>query len=289
MKRFAAVVLTVMLAGGVLFAGEQQEAGDWQNEIYRSLQNTITVNLQDKALSDVLSLIARQSGVSVVLDDALPQEVRSMKVSVEAKEETLQMLLGRVLARAELRFTLKDGGIYVSTVDNLVKAMLKADEKKDIPAAAEPFTTADAVKELRREGEPWVSDYRGGKRVLHTGGLRTGDAVPDLSNPYEAMGFEPWRAPQKPYVDPRTGVTHFPAPPVWVAAENEDDPRYLFTTQPSFLKAEYLWKKVYAEGSREAEEHELLGRLTEVLEDEDDLTQKEVLKQLIMFLRKQAE
>lgn len=265
MKQLTTAVVAVLLTASVLVAEEEkaEKAKDWQDEIVQKLQTTVTLD-KKATLKQALANISAMSGVTIILDDRLPES--NNVIAIQAKDESLQIVLGKVLKQAGLRYTLKDGGVYVSRAQDLIAMLLSGDEQEG-EEEAQPLTPADA---LRLSGETKFED------------------IPDLSNPYDAIGFEPWRKPEAPYVDPRTGITHFPAPPIWVEAEDADNPRFKFSDTPSFLKAEHLWEEVYSKDKAQLEEAELLGRLTRLLQSNPKFSQKEVLEQFIKFLEAES-
>ncbi|MBN1807464.1 MAG: STN domain-containing protein [Planctomycetes bacterium] len=260
MKRLAFAAAAIMIAAGVGIA--EEEAVDWRGAISKSLENTLTINWRDKKAEEALAYVAKASGVTITVDSEVAPKLAAAKVDINVTQKPLKQVLGMILKAAGLRYTLRDGGILVSTQERLV-AMILAPSEEEV-AEAEPITEADAV-------------------VLAKDNDVEGD-IPDLSNPYEAMGFEPWKKPVKEYRDPDTGVMQFPAPEVWVEARDKDNPRFKFQTQPAFLRPEYLWETVYSKDDEgKTAERELLGRLAQLLREHPEWSQEEVLKQLLLL------
>ena len=259
MKSLLCSVAALLLTASV-FAAESPV--DWREAIGKSLSDKMTVNWDSKKADQALALVSKASGVTITVDKAVTGILSSTDVSLNVADTAIKDILGAVLKTAGLRYTLRDGGLFVSTPQRLVTLLLSGDKDTEV-AEAEPMTEAEAIA-ITNEADV-ASD------------------VPDLSNPWEAIGFEPWKKPLKEYRDPVTGVMQFPAPDVWVESENKGNPRFYFSDRPSFLIPEKLWELVYANGSDAGAKHELLGRVSKMIKDHPEWTEDEVLKQLLLI------
>ena len=225
-------------------------AGDWVAGIERGLSAAVSVDWQGNELDDVLQVLAKASATNIVLDGALPQEMRKKKVALQAQVATIRKVLGEILKQAGLRYTYADGGIFVSTKDGVLKKLLVETAGTE-PEESGPVTVMDL---LDKDG---FNDD-----VVSAGILAT-------------SGAKPWR---KPYRDPVTGIMQFPGPDVFIEDPGLTNPLQvsarMFTKEPYFLKPEYLLK-YYLEG--EGSERELLGRLIEAVKRHPELTSRELL------------
>jgi len=254
--RYLLITLTAVM---LTAAASAETAVDWRTSISRSLDNTLTVNWQERKAAEALAYVAKASGVTITVDPAVVARLTDVKVTISVADRPLKTVLGLVLKAAGLRYTLRDGGIYVSSPERLVMMLLSGEDGTEV-AEAEPMTEADALALVSNEDV--AAD------------------IPDLSNPYDALGFEPWKKPVRAYRDPVTGIMQFPAPDVWVEAADKDNPRFMFQREPWFLKPEYLWELVYKK-SGGLHERELLGRVAKLLAEHPEWTEEEVLKQLL--------
>ena len=260
MKSMICSAAALLLAAAVVTAAESTP--DWREAIGKSLSDKMTVSWDAKKADQALAMISKTSGVTITIDKAVTGILSSTEVSLNMADTAIKDILGAVLKAAGLRYTLRDGGLYVSTPQRLVTLLLSGEKDTEV-AEAEPMTEAEAIA-ITSEADV-ASD------------------IPDLSNPWEAMGFEPWKKPVKAYRDPVTGVMQFPAPDVWVEAEDKGNPRFNFASQPSFLIPEKLWELVYANGDDTGAKHELLGRVSKMIKDHPEWTEDEVLKQLLLI------
>ena len=195
MKRMIFSAAVLMLAGTIVFG---EDVVDWREDIGNNLANTITINWQNKDADQALVFISKVAGVTITIDKAIVGKLATTEVNVRAVDKPLKDVLGEVLKAAGLRYTLRDGALFVSTPARLVQLLLSG-EPEDEVVEAEPMTEADAIALYNEED--------------------VANDIPDLSNPYEALGFEPWEKPRKAYRDPITGIMQYPAPPIWVEAE----------------------------------------------------------------------
>lgn len=271
-------VLALVLAGALPARGAEAAApagtAGFEARAEKALAKPVDLAWKDAPLEDVLALVAETAGVSVVVDSAVPKAVREQKITFSAKRMTLRSVLGHVLHLAStrqvrLRYALVDEAIVVSE-ERTLAARLLGGAGPD-PVEAEPMTAADALVAVT-EFDPWEENIQG------SGTLD------------EFLWWSPFRFPPRPYRDAQ-GRLHFPGPSsMWVASPDLGHPRFRFTTQPYFLKPEYLWDLYYRPGASAPDvggggvtlglEREALGRLAEIIKRHPEWTTAEILREI---------
>jgi hypothetical protein len=237
MRRLAAAVLLAAVAGsGAARAAWEAAAAAGADP----LEKAVKVDWQEAKLTKALADLAVQGGVSFIVDPALPADVRDSTVTYSDSDVTLSRALGQALRQAGLRYAMRGGTIFVSTPRRLAERIVYG--RTEALPEAEPMTRSEAHDILAPE---MGDDHLIGPGQIHR---------------------VPWRKPEEPSVNPATGLTDFPAPPIWIDSPDADSPRFRYTTRPSFLKAEHADEA--DEESRSANED--LGRLIEIIKRHPD-------------------
>lgn len=208
-----------------------------------SLVTTVNVQWTGEKLSKALEELVGAAGVKVVLDPTLPKEVLDTPVRYAASRVSVKGALGAVLRCASLRYVIMEGGgVFVSTREGAARAILSGKTETPAFVEAEPMGLGEALATLG------------------------GDLDDDshlVGDPRVTIYNKPWKQPKKESVNPATGLTDYPGPPIWIDSPDADSPRFKYTSKPSFLKPEY---KSGVADSDEEELTELLGKLAAILQ-----------------------
>ncbi len=204
---------------------KKQEEPHWTRKVARVLDRTLKdVKIANKTLPEALEDFAKLSGVKVKLDvqviKALPLG-RPVRIDFVTKEMTARQVLGGILKLAGgLRYTYRDGGIYVSSARRVAEAVAGGDfEIVNDPVTQRPMTPGDAAA-LRTE-KSYFRDF-------HDIGI-TGFGTTTAA----ALHWE------QEFTDPRTGLTHFPGPPVIEESRDVGARRFWFVQRPYYIRPDY--------------------------------------------------
>lgn len=224
------------------------------------------------ALGEMLQLFGKITNENFILDPTLPKSVGETKVLVRVKDGgTVLDAFGFTLAQVGLRYALLDGAVFVSTEGKLADRLLSgsdASEPLTVGAARAPMTVGDAV--VRSQPfDPYQDDFLDAR---------------------DFISHAPWRFWEPPRYNPKTGLTDFPGPPVWIESPQVGHPRFRYTGTPYFLKPEYLAyeqeKREYRDDQDRQERAErqanvrALSAILQLLKDNPDMKADEILKKL---------
>ncbi len=180
-----------------------------------ALAKSVTVSWTDRKLTSCLADLAKATGAAFMLDPALPADARDAEVAYSGTDVPCATALGHALRAAGLRYAIRSGTVWISTPARLARKVVYGDE--DAMPESRPMGMGEAMALISPADDD--SDY-------------TLADVRQIRN-------KPWRQVEAPTVNPATGITDYPAPPVWIDEPDADSPRYKYTTQPTFLKPEY--------------------------------------------------
>ena len=181
-----------------------------------SLARPVSVSWTGKKLPECLADLAKETGLGFVLDPALPAETRETLVTYTGTEVACAFALGQALRAAGLRYAARAGSVYISTPKRLARKIVYGGAAA-VPEA-EPMGKGEALEIL----SPADDDDD----------VNLGD-VRQIRN-------RPWRQVEGPSVNPATGLTDYPAPPIWIDSPDAGNARFKYSLHPSFLKPEYL-------------------------------------------------
>ena len=208
-RKLLAVLAVVAFAGATARAELSRRGGD-------PLAKPVSVGWTAKKLTECLADLAKQTGLGFLLDPALPAETREAAVTYSGTDVACAVALGQALRAGGLRYTIRGGSIYVSTAKLLARKIVYGQE--DVVPEAKPMGKAEALEIL----SPADDDDD----------VNLGD-VRQIWN-------QPWRKVEGPRVNPATGLTDYPAPPIWIDSPDAGNARFKYSREPSFLKPEYL-------------------------------------------------
>ena len=207
-KALAAVV-AVALVGAAARAEVSRSAGD-------ALAKPVSVSWTGKKLTECLADLAKQTGSGFMLDPALPAETSEAAVTYSGADVPCAVALGHALRAGGLRYTIRGGSIYISTPKRLARKIV--------------YGQADAVPEAQPMGKGEALEI-----------LSPADDDDDVNlGDVRQIWNRPWRKVEGPRVNPATGLTDFPAPPIWIDSPDAGNARFKYSREPSFLKPEYL-------------------------------------------------
>jgi len=204
-----AAFVAVALVGTAARAEVSRRGGD-------ALAKPVSVSWTGKKLTECLADLAKQTGIGFLLDPALPAETGEPTVTYSGTDVLCAVALGQALRAGGLRYTIRGGSIYISTPKRLARKIV--------------YGQADAVPEAQPMGK--------GEALEILSPADDDDDAP-LGDPRQIWN-RPWRKVEGPRVNPATGLTDFPAPPIWIDSPNAGNARYKYSHKPSFLKPEYL-------------------------------------------------
>lgn len=95
--------------------GSEDEA--WRQDIERNLDQKISVNFDDRGISEVVAFLQRNTNVNFVLDP----EVAAMEpiVQLQLEDVSLRNALGYIMLHTDLSYALQNQAVYISTDDGL--------------------------------------------------------------------------------------------------------------------------------------------------------------------------
>lgn len=230
--------------------------------------------LDDKehTLSELLQLFGKITSENFVLDPSLPKAVGDTRMTVRVRAgDTVLDAFAVTLALAGLRYAILDGTVFVSTEGKLADRLLyggNAAAAVGQSAARQPMTVGDAV--VRSQPfDPYQDEF-----------ITARDFISNT----------PWRHWEPARYNPKTGLTDFPGPPVWMEDPDIGNPRFRYTSSMFFLKPEYLaleqekaeFRQAQADraAAERASNDRALSALVELLKQHPDMKAEEVLKKL---------
>lgn len=204
-----AALVAVALAGTAARA-EISRAAD------ESLAKPVSVSWTGKKLTECLADLAKETGLGFVLDPALPAETREAVVTYTGTEVACSAALGEALRAAGLRYAARAGSVYISTPERLARKIV--------------YGAGEAVPEAKPMGKGEALEI-----------LSPADDDDDVNlGDVRQIWNQPWRQVEGASVNPATGLTDYPGPPVWIDSPDAGNARFKYSLLPSFLKPEYL-------------------------------------------------
>ncbi|MCZ7647060.1 MAG: hypothetical protein M5U26_17685 [Planctomycetota bacterium] len=227
---------------------------------------------KEHTLSEMLALFGKIAGENFILDPSLPKSVGETKVKVQVqKGGTILDAFSISLALTGLRYTILDGAVFVSTEGKLADKLLSGGPlagEAEAPLTREPMSTGEAVTRSR-PFDPYQDDF-----------IQARDFI----------SHEPWRHWEPARYNPRTGLTDYPGPPVWIEDPDIGHPRFRYTGTPYFLKPEFLALEQEKRELREDQDRRAqaerqanaraLAAILQLLKDNPDLTAKQIMEKL---------
>jgi len=276
MKTLLGSLAVLILAASVAAAAEKAPARaaeeSWEDRVSTALDRPLgDIDWKNQPLPDVLAAIGKAAGTAVVLDPAAVKDPDKVKITLavpKGGEMTVRAALGNVLKLAQLRYTLKDQAIFVSTAERIVGDLLVGvpGPEPAVPGVSYPMTVGDAVAAT-------VDFYDDSEEHLP-------QTVADFVRAPVDARFE-----KAPYRD-ALGRIHFPAPPMIIQGPEILDPYTRFSTKPWFLRPPYLAPMYWgpsgqmAVPAKPAVETEALKALLEYMRKHPDVTVGALLQQL---------
>jgi hypothetical protein len=240
------LMVATVVCGVLASAGT---AGAWSATPEAALETPVRVSWSNVKLTDALADLAAQGGIGFVLDPGIPAKARSAMVSYGSDRTLLKVALGRALKAAGLRYTISGGAVWISTPERVASRVVYKGAEDLVEAS--PMTKGEAMEVLSPQEE-----------------------APDLTDPKSPFKHRP-----KPTVNPVTGLTDFPAPPVFIESKDADNPRFKYTTTPSFLKGEYR--------TEEKGDSDLLALAIKDIKAHPNWSREEILIRLLELLAAQ--
>lgn len=231
-----------------------------------------SLDQQEHTLNEWLGLFGKITNENFILDSGLPKSVGETQLTVRVQKGSMVVdALGVALALAGLRYSIMDGAVFVSTEGRLGDRLLSGQgltQPVMTPRAREPMSVGEAV--VRSEPFDRYADSFIG--------------AADMISSY------PYRLWEMPRLNPMTGLTDFPGPPIWFDDPDINNPRFRYTTTPLFLKGEYLaWEQEKRE-LRENQDRRMrdqrqanakaLEALLQLLKENPNLKAKDILDKL---------
>jgi hypothetical protein len=204
-----ATFLAVALVGTAARAEVSRRGGD-------PLAKPVSVSWTGKKLTECLADLAKQTGLGFMLDPALPAETSEAAVTYSGTDVACAVALGQALRAGGLRYTIRDESIYISTPKRLARKIVYG--QADAVPEAQPMDKGEALEILSPADD---------------------DDDVNLGDPRQIWN-RPWRKVEGPRVNPATGLTDFPGPPIWIDSPDAGNARFKYSNKPSVLKPEYL-------------------------------------------------
>lgn len=232
----------------------------------------VSLDGKEHTLNELLQLFAKITNENFILDPGLPKSVGETKIRVQAKKGgTVLDALAVALALSGLRYAILDGVVFISTEGRLSDRLLHGG------ATASPLGHTRARKPMS-VGEALT---RSQPFDPHQDGFITARNF---------ISHAPWRHWEPPRHNPKTGLTDYPGPPIWMEDPDIGHPRFRYTSTPYFLKPEYLALEQEKQEFREQQERrlraeqdanaEMLAALVKLLKENPDLKAEDILKKL---------
>ncbi len=227
---------------------------------------------KEHKLTELLQLFGKIANENFILDPSLPASVGETKVRVRVqKGGTVLDAFGVALALTGLRYAILDGAVFISTEGKLADMLLYGSR------ATSPVGTSKARQPLT------VSEVVSKKQVFdpHQDGFVTARNF---------ISHAPWRHWEPPRYNPKTGLTDYPGPPIWIEDPDIGHPRFRYTSTPFFLKPEYLAleqeKREYRdeaermERAQRRDEARALESIIQLMKKNPDMSAKDILEKL---------
>lgn len=231
-----------------------------------------SLDAQEHALSEWLQLFGKITNENFILDPGLPRTVGETKLTVRVRKGgTVLDALAVALALAGLRYAILDGAVFISTEGRLADKVLAGQRIAEPLGSArtrQPMSTGEAIGRTQIF-DPYQDGFIGAADMLAS---------------------SPWRLWEGPRYNPRTGLTDYPGPPVWIEDPDIGHPRFRYTATPFFLKPEYLaWEQEKREMREDQERREraerqanarALAALLQLLKENPEMKVRDVLEKL---------
>jgi len=102
-------------ANDLIFECYKETSGPWVENLMRSLENSVSLHLNSVPVVDVIRMISRVAGLSVIADSGgLPDNALWTRVSVKAEHRSSGEVLRDVLNQANLTFKIQGGVILIT-------------------------------------------------------------------------------------------------------------------------------------------------------------------------------
>jgi hypothetical protein len=224
---------------------------------------------KEHSLTEMLQLFSKLTNENFVLDPGLPAGTSDTKLSIRVqKGSTVLDAFSVTLALSGLRYIVADNMIWVSSEDRLSRRLLNNASILEGTDTRAPFSTAEAVTRSQ-PFDRYTDDFIGAENFI--------------SN-------YPWRQWEAPRYNAATGLTDYPGPPVMMDSPDVGHPRFKYSTQPYFLKPEYIeierakQESINAEDRRQRAQREdnsaALAALLQLMKDNPNLTAKDLLDKM---------
>ena len=262
-------IFTALGLGACLLAVTPAAAeDDWIAGIEKKLEQKISLEIKDSTVSSALTLFQKSSGVTVTLDPAAAKAVKSVKIDFSAKDMTGAHALGNILRLSGLRYTFADGAVHVSSTRQVAQKLVESSAKVTEEAVeSKPMTNGDAA--VIRMNSTYYQEEHYGIGITGEGTRFT----------------QKW---QKPYLDPVTGLTQYPGPPIISESESAGGRGVWFTQQPYYIKPQYRGlvpqslsdRVVVQEVVHKNSGDDTASQILKILAENPDLTGKEILEKI---------
>ena len=91
----------------------------WRQEVMNKLEEPITVNFQENDIMDVVQFLQAQTDVNIILDPEVVAELDVPPITMEMSNVKLGSALEFIMTLTELRYSLQDEAVYISSEDGL--------------------------------------------------------------------------------------------------------------------------------------------------------------------------
>ena len=217
MKALALVAAIAVSLGGILPARAATKAED-------ALERPVTVEWSGVQLSACLKYLAKRGNVKIEADSRLPDSVRRTPVTYAGERVPLGVALGHALRAAGLRYAVTDEGVIVVSTPNLLAKKIVYGGMEHLPES-EPMDLAGALNVL--------SDRERDEEEAFT-----------LGDPAYTIDCRPHRYQERPRHNPDTGLTDYPAPPIWMLGDDDvNNARFRYSRDPYFPMPEEIVRR----------------------------------------------
>lgn len=253
----AVAVLVGAVAGGARPA--EAAAADAKVEkalekVEKALDKSVKVSWKALDVSACLKDLSRIGRVKITLDAGLPGSIGETPVNYTAVDVPLAVALGNALHAAELRYAVTDAGILVSTQGRLARKLVYGEE---VPVESSPMTRQDALAVLSRKD------------------MEQEEEAFTLGDPAFTIDSRPERLQERPRYNPDTGLTDYPAPPIWLLGDDDiNDANFRYSINPYFETPQEIVRQGGRRGGRGTSDREMLAYVVELMAENPDLFRK---------------
>ena len=253
----AVAVLVGVVAGGARpaeAAESEKKAEKALDKVEKALERSVKVRWKDLDLSACLKDLSRIGRLKITLDAGLPASIGETLVNYAAEDVPLTVALGNALHAAELRYTITEDGVFASTQGRLARKLVYGE---GAPAESNPMTRADALAVLsRRDVEEEEEAFT-------------------LGDPAFTIDCRPERLQERPRYNPETGLTDYPAPPIWMLGDDDiNDANFRYSLRPYFETPEEIVRQGGRQGGGARSERELFAYIVELMDENPELFRK---------------